>query len=386
MYENFIQMRTHNEPHSAHQSCSPTLVKQRRGDHPTRCFATSSMLSNNPTIQNSPPELLRSIFSTLTPWELAACALVCRVWLSPAQVCLYEHIDVRRASDKMAYASRSAVLCHTLDATPVLSALLSLLYASTTPSISSLAKIVSGLQTLEKISFHTTVSLTSQDHFLMLQGFGNLPRLRHLRYFAPFSTPVRRSSQFTALLDALPSQMEKGPPLRTLDLRNITELGSFRASLEDLEWAFHPRSPIDLTQLKGLKVSTYRAAKQIMREVSGTLESLTFTSASRILGDTESQPPITLPMLKISLHTFRNNRHIPHCQYTLSGSRMPDPNLANCDGPRSRVYERLGIPIISPRSVYHQQIQLSGIKGENASPVYRPSSHVCVCRISGKRF
>jgi len=132
----------------------------------------------------------------------------------------------------------------------------------------------------------------------MLQAFGNLPLLRRLRYFAPFSGPVVKPSPFIPILNTLTPQNERRPQVRALDLRNVTELGSFRASLEDLEWTFHPQSPVDLTHLRELSVSTYRAAKHVMRRVSGTLESLTFTSASRILGDTESQPPITLPVLK----------------------------------------------------------------------------------------
>lgn len=255
------------------------------------------------TIQNSPHELLRAIFSTLAPWELVECVLVCRVWASPALGRLYEHIDVRKGTNKMTFAARSAILCHTLDSNTSLRSLvrslsvvsyvpsiplpeirsLSVLYA-TIPTIPSFTKILPRLQTLEHVSFHTNVSLKTQEHVLMLQAFGNLPLLRRIRYFAPFSGPVYKPSPFIPILDALPPQRETRAQVQALDLRNVTELGSFRASLEDLEWAFHPRSPLDLSRLRELSVSTYRAAKYIMRKVSETLVSLTFTSASRILG------------------------------------------------------------------------------------------------------
>ncbi|KAJ3932299.1 MAG: hypothetical protein NXY57DRAFT_1003653 [Lentinula lateritia] len=275
------------------------------------------MASKNPTIQNSPHELLRAIFATLTPGEVAECALVCKVWSLPARGRLYEHIDVRKSPNKMTYVTRSAMLCQTLDATPALRSIVhSLCLVSHFPStilpevravflqyaavqsIPSFINMLPHLQNLDKISFHTNISLPPSEHLLILQAFGKLPLLRHMRYFAAFPGPVRKPSQFIQMLNGLPPQRERGPQLLTLDLRNITELGSFRASLEDLEWTFHPRSPLDLTHLRALSVSTYRAAKYFMREVSGTLESLTFTSASRILGDTESQPPITLPAMK----------------------------------------------------------------------------------------
>ncbi|KAJ3912410.1 hypothetical protein F5877DRAFT_84846 [Lentinula edodes] len=275
------------------------------------------MASKNPTIQNSPHELLRAIFATLTPGEVAECALVCKVWSSPARGRLYEHIDVRKSPNKMTYVTRSAMLCQTLDANPALRSIVhSLCLVSHFPStilpevravflqyaavlsIPSFINMLPHLQNLEKISFHTNVSLPPSEHLLILQAFGKLPLLRHMRYFAAFPGPVPKPSQFIQMLNGLPPQRERRPQLLTLDLRNITELGSFRASLEDLEWTFHPRSPLDLTHLRALSVSTYRAAKYFMREVSGTLESLTFTSASRILGDTESQPPITLPAMK----------------------------------------------------------------------------------------
>ncbi|KIK70045.1 hypothetical protein GYMLUDRAFT_91020 [Collybiopsis luxurians FD-317 M1] len=274
------------------------------------------MQSHNPTIQNSPEELLAVIFSTLSPWELAECALVCKGWLSSARSRLYEHVDVRRAGNKMSFAKRSATLCHTLDTKPLLRSLVrslcvisdfpttvlpeiqsvTLQYANI-PTIRTFTRILPRLQTLERFSFHTNVSLSPPEHIALLQALGSLP-LKHIRYFAPFSGQVRRPSQLIPALDALPPPKNNRPQVQTLDLRSVTELGSFRTSLEDLDWAFHPRSPLDLTRLKTLNVSTYRATRHIIREVGGTLESLTFTSASRILGDTESQPPITLSVLR----------------------------------------------------------------------------------------
>ncbi|KAJ3797646.1 hypothetical protein GGU11DRAFT_784021 [Lentinula aff. detonsa] len=275
------------------------------------------MSSNNPTIQNSPDELLRAIFATLTPGELTDCALVCKVWSLPARGRLYEHIDVRKAPNKMTHAIRSAMLCQTLDAAPALRSIVRslcvisyfpstilpevqavFLHYAAIPSITSFTNIIPHLRKIEQLSFHTNISLSPSEHLHVLQALGSLPLLRHLRYFAAFSGSVRKPSQLLQILNGLPPQRGSRPQLLTLDVRNITELGGFRASLEDLEWAFHPRSPLDFTQLRALSVSTYRAARYIMREVSRTLESLTFTSASRILGDTESQPPITLPVLR----------------------------------------------------------------------------------------
>ncbi|KAF5380779.1 hypothetical protein D9757_007102 [Collybiopsis confluens] len=277
----------------------------------------SATPSHNPTIQNSPQELLGVIFSDLSPLELADCALVCKGWLSPAQSHLYEHIDIRRAADRMTFAARSAMLCRTLETSPRLRSLvrslsvvshfpsivlpeircLSLQYASI-PTISEFTKALVRLQTLERFSFHTNVSLAPIEHFGLLSALCDLLPLKHLRYFAPFSGLVRKPSLLIPFFETQRSPRGNRPRLQSLDLRSVSELGSFRTSLEDLDWTFHPRSPLDLTRLKSLRVSTYRAAKHIIRETSGTLENLTFTSASRILGDTESQPPITLPVLR----------------------------------------------------------------------------------------
>ncbi|KAJ3729538.1 hypothetical protein C8R42DRAFT_652299, partial [Lentinula raphanica] len=172
------------------------------------------MSSNNPTIQDSPDELLRAIFATLTPGDLAECALVCKVWSSTARGRLYEHIDVRKAPNIMTHATRSAILCHTLNTNPALRSIVRslcvishfpstilpearaiFLHYAAIPSITSFTDIIPHLRKIEQVSFHTNVSLPPSDHLHVLQALGSLPLLRHLRYFAAFSGSTRRPSQ-----------------------------------------------------------------------------------------------------------------------------------------------------------------------------------------------
>ncbi|KAE9405834.1 hypothetical protein BT96DRAFT_306060 [Gymnopus androsaceus JB14] len=263
-------------------------------------------------MSNLPRELINLFFEEISLSDAKRCILVCKQWQPSAELRIYRCAVTGRpesASVLDLTLARKPYLCSFIHGLSLVSGYpfsdillkfipahlprMDQLHSLSLLNMASfewrvLVKLLPGLIRLKSVSIHTRAPITASLHHEMLKSLGLLPSLRDLGYSSPVVGPAPERA-FNALnstshiSDLMGKDVDIGlrPKIHCLNLWNTRDSphSNFDSHV-DYGVLFHPKCPIDTSQLRKVIIGDYHCLFLVIPHVSEFLVDLCCFSAA----------------------------------------------------------------------------------------------------------